>query len=57
MYANDLMLHSHPIDIGRPTLAGDAMETEPGNWTVMGAGNDIWVRLCTIFLSFLHSYF
>jgi hypothetical protein len=30
------------LDIGRPTLAGDAMETEPGNWTVMGAGSDIW---------------
>jgi hypothetical protein len=30
------------LDIGKPTLAGDAMETAPGNWTVMAAGSDIW---------------
>lgn len=30
------------LDVGKPSLAGDAMETAPGNWTVMAAGNDIW---------------
>lgn len=30
------------LDIGKPALAGDAMETAPGNWTVVAAGRDIW---------------
>jgi len=32
----------HHLDIGKPALGGDAMETAPGNWTVMAAGSDIW---------------
>jgi hypothetical protein len=31
------------LDIGKPNPAGDAIETAPGNWTVTGSGNDIWV--------------
>jgi len=30
------------LDIGKPNPAGSAIETGPGNWTVTGAGTDIW---------------
>ncbi|KAL3801538.1 hypothetical protein HJC23_000976 [Cyclotella cryptica] len=30
------------LDIGKPNPAGSAIETAPGNWTVTGAGSDIW---------------
>jgi len=30
------------LDIGKPNPAGSSIETAPGNWTVTGAGADIW---------------